>query len=43
VIVLDTNVKSEVAKAEPDPAVATWLRRVDPLELERVNPFETNR
>jgi predicted nucleic acid-binding protein len=43
VIVLDTNVIFEVAKAEPDSGVAAWLQRVDPLDLERVNPFETNR
>lgn len=32
-IVLDTNVISEVSKLDPDPNVADWLRRADPLEL----------
>lgn len=32
-IVLDTNVISEIAKSVPDANVADWLRRVDPGEL----------
>ncbi|MAS04479.1 MAG: VapC toxin family PIN domain ribonuclease [Ahrensia sp.] len=32
-IVIDTNVISEIAKAVPDANVADWLRRADPAEL----------
>lgn len=37
-IVLDTNVISELSKADPDATVADWFRRVDPLELYLCTP-----